>query len=139
MEQAERPAPPESLKPWYYQDWFLFPMLVFWPLWPVLMLRSPWHNGLVSGAIAWAALFCGGYLVLWEQLYKTHTLNQLTLTIITPGLIFTVITQVHWFQRRRLVRAATREATPSATPPLDPNPSRRTRRSRRRRASRHPR
>ena len=63
MDQKERPSPPEELKPWYYQDWFLFPMLVFWPLWPVLIIRSPWHNGIISGAIAWAMIFTGGFLI----------------------------------------------------------------------------
>ena len=52
----ERPVPPEELKPWYYQYWFLYPTIVFWPLWSVLIIRSPWHNGLISGVLAWAYL-----------------------------------------------------------------------------------
>ena len=59
----ERPPPPDELKPWYYQYWFLYPVFAFWPLWAVLILRSPWHNGVASGAVAWAMLIVGGYWI----------------------------------------------------------------------------
>jgi hypothetical protein len=136
MEQEERPGPPDELKPWYYQDWFLFPMIIFWPFWAILILRSPWHNGLVTGAIAWAMLFTGGYLIGFDQLYKSHSLNQFSLTIIIPGLILTVVTQAHWLRHRGVVRAGLPPAPPPSLSPPQDNP-RRSRRARQRRASRH--
>ena len=105
----EPPSPAEELKPWYYQYWFLYPVIVFWPVWAVLILRSPWHNGLVSGAVAWAMLFVGGYLIGWRQLYETGELNQFTTTIIIPGLMLTVLTQVFWIRDKKRLREANRE------------------------------
>src|SRR5918992_1409899 len=80
----ERPSPPRELKPWYYQDWFLFPMFIFWPLWAVLILRSPWHNGFISGAIAWAMLIAGSFLVA-QRLRLGGTVAESTLIFIIPG------------------------------------------------------
>ena len=97
----EEPSPPPlELKPWYYQEWFMFPTLVFWPLWAILIIRSPWHNGLISGAVAWAMLIVGGYLIIWPQLIQSGRLNDFTIVLILPGLLLTVITQVHWMRYR---------------------------------------
>ena len=74
--------PPEELKPWYYQDWFIFPTVIFWPLWAVLIIRSPWHNGLISGAVAWAMLIVGTYWIIWEQLVKLGRLYELVIVLI---------------------------------------------------------
>ena len=95
-------APPDELKPWYYQYWFLYPMLVFWPLWSVLIIRSPWHNGLIVGALAWAWLIIGGYLG-YVRLQAGGTVALSTVAIVAPGLIFTVVTQVHWTMNRRRI------------------------------------
>ena len=101
------PTPPsEQLKPWYYQDWFIFPTVVFWPLWAVLIIRSPWHNGLMSGAIAWAMLIVGTYWIVWEQLIKLGRLYELTIVLIIPGVLLTLFTQVHWFRYRTFLRTA---------------------------------
>ena len=100
----ERPAPPEQLKPWYYQYWFLYPVFVFWPVWAVLIIRSPWHNGMASGAVAWAMLFVGGYAIGYDQLWQDRALNDFTITITVPGVILTVVTQVLWFRDRKRVR-----------------------------------
>ena len=100
---TQRASPPNELKPWYYQDWFLFPVFIFWPLWAVLILRSPWHNGMVSGAIAWAMLIAGSYIVV-TLLQSEGTAFQMTLTLIIPGLVLTVITQALWFQDKRRLR-----------------------------------
>lgn len=106
--EVSPPTPPEELKPWYYQYWFLYPTIIFWPLWPALIIRSPWHNGLVSGAIAWAMLIAGGYLV-YLRMRMGGTVALTTLMLIVPGLILTLITQMHWlFNRRRILDAATR-------------------------------
>ena len=99
-----RSAPPEALKPWYYQYWFLYPVFVFWPVWAVLIIRSPWHNGLVSGAVAWAMLFVGGYYIGYFQLWQEGSLNDLTITLIGPGLALTLVTQALWLRDRKRVR-----------------------------------
>ena len=61
-------VPAKELKPWYYQDWFLFPSFVFWPLWSILTIRSPWHNGFIAGALSWALIFMGVYLLVYQAL-----------------------------------------------------------------------
>lgn len=109
-------------------------MIVFWPLWPILILRSPWHNGLLSGAVAWAMLFVMSFLIVWEQLVKTGGLNDITIIILIPGLLFTVITQVHWFGYRKTLKDA---GTPAASPSNAADPVRPPRvRARRRRKQR---
>ena len=133
--QPDQPAPlpPEELKPWYYQYWFFYPTIVFWPLWPILILRSPWHNGLVSGAIAWALLIVGAYLV-YQRIQLGGTIAVSTLMFIVPGVIFTVVTQIHWLRnRRRILDAALPVGNSEPTPASQPRPRRQ---DRRRRASR---
>ena len=99
-------------------------MIVFWPLWPVLILRSPWHNSILSGAVAWAMLFVWTYLIVWEQLYKNQRLDELTIIVMIPGLLFTVITQVHWTTYKpTLARAGRKDASgPVASPTRDVDP-----------------
>ena len=127
------PLPPEELKPWYYQYWFFYPTIVFWPLWPILILRSPWHNGLVSGAIAWALLIVGAYLV-YQRIQLGGTIAVSTLMFIVPGVIFTVVTQIHWLRnRRRILDAALPVGNSEPIPASQP---RLRRQNRRRRASR---
>ncbi len=135
----EPPAPPEELKPWYYQYWFLYPVIVFWPVWAVLILRSPWHNGLVSGAVAWAMLFVGGYLIGqqigWQQ-FQLGELNRFTTTIIIPGLMLTVLTQVFWIRDKKRLREVNREDAPRGEDPSTDLPApTQSRRSRNRRRS----
>ncbi|MFQ6029224.1 MAG: hypothetical protein ACE5Q6_17235 [Dehalococcoidia bacterium] len=134
MAQEERPGLPDRLKPWYYQDWFLFPTFVFWPLWPVLIIRSPWHNGVISGAVAWAMIFAGGYLI-YLRMQLGGTVAYSTLMFILPGVVLTLVSQAHWLRYRRVVQAAAREISTPLPPPPPANPGR-SRRSRRRRASR---
>ncbi len=131
----ETSSPPESLKPWYYQYWFLYPVIVFWPVWSVLIIRSPWHNGLASGAAAWAMLFVVGFLIGqqigWQQ-FNLSELGQFTTTVIIPGLMLTVVTQVLWiFRDRKRVRdAMQREDSPTAAPaPTHPRRARNRRRN----------
>jgi hypothetical protein len=121
------PTPPNELKPWYYQYWFLYPVIVFWPLWPVLVLRSPWHNNLISGAVAWAMLFVGGYLIGqqigWYHL-RLEELNQFTITILIPGVFLTVVTQVLWLRDKKMVRQAAQAGAPLIVPPAPARPRR---------------
>jgi hypothetical protein len=121
----ERPPPPRELKPWYYQDWFLFPMFIFWPLWAVLILRSPWHNGLVSGGIAWVMLIAGGFLVT-QRLRLGGTVAESTLVLIIPGLVLTVVTQALWLKDKRALRKKG-QAVDSPTALRPPFKSRRVR------------
>ena len=116
QQQEERPAPPEHLKPWYYQYWFLYPVVVFWPVWAVLIIRSPWHNGLPSGALAWAMLFCGGYLVVYRQVWLNRDLNDFTITILIPGLILTVVTQALWTRDRPRIRRLAAQSVETSSP-----------------------
>ena len=133
-QEEPSPVPPEELKPWYYQYWFLHPMIVFWPLWPVLIIRSPWHNGLIMGALAWAWLIIGGYLA-FVRLQMGGTVALSTVAIAAPGLLFTVITQVHWvINRRRILNPP--PAPPDVGSSAGDEPSARTRRSLRRRRRR---
>ena len=148
-EQSPPPPPPEELKPWYYQVWFLYPSIMFWPLWSLLILRSPWHNGLISGAVAWAMLFVGSYLVYdlgiggragLDGLLAGNITPAALLTgqIILPGLALVVITQTHWQRNRRRIMAAARDgagraaATPTK-PAATAASSRRRHRNRKRR------
>ena len=147
-EQSPPPPPPEELKPWYYQVWFLYPSIMFWPLWSLLILRSPWHNGLISGAVAWAMLFVGSYAVYAWGLGGRAGLDGLlagnitpaallTGQIILPGLLLIVVTQTHWQRNRRRIMAAARDGAgrAAATPakPAATASSRRRHRSRKRR------
>ena len=108
-------------------------MVVFWPLWPVLIIRSPWHNGLIVGALAWAWLIIGGYLA-FVRLQVGGTVALSTVAIIAPGLLFTVITQVHWIINRRRILNPPAVRADAELPGEEPSPrSRRSMRRRRRR------
>ena len=132
-EEGPSPVPPDELRPWYYQYWFLHPMIVFWPLWPVLIIRSPWHNGLIVGALAWAWLIIGGYLA-FVRLQVGGTVALSTVAIAAPGLLFTVITQIHWSINRRLILNPPTAPVDAAAPAHQP--AARSRRSLRRRRRR---
>ena len=141
----EIPTPPEHLKPWYYQYWFLYPVIVFWPLWSILIIRSPWHNGLVSGAASWAYLICGGYLFgymdIYPAVFDAGELHQLTVTIVPAGIILTLVTQALWVRDRARVRTALLNPQDSlpvirGTAPADSVVSHRSSSRSRRRASR---
>tara|TARA_A100001037_G_C15154015_1_gene642320 strand:+ start:13650 stop:14066 length:417 start_codon:yes stop_codon:yes gene_type:complete len=108
MDAQEFKEPSSEFKPWYYQDWFLFPAFVFWPLGPVLTIRSPWHNGFISGTISWALLFTGVYLLIYQPLIRGEGIVSLqtSITIMIPGIILTPITQFHWIftQKPKITR-----------------------------------
>ena len=98
------PPPPQELRPWYYRSWFLisafvlgWPLpysFVLWPVWAVLILRSPWHNGIIPGGLAWAMLLTGAFGLV--QLMRSNPSGALALLL--PGLALTVVTQVLWSQ-----------------------------------------
>ena len=99
------PVPPDALKPWYYQGWFIVPTFVWWPCSAILFIRSPWHNGVVGGALSWAWIIIGGYLIF----RRTHgrmqndapLLDPTLLVLVAPGLLLTVLTQSLWLLRDR--------------------------------------
>ena len=87
------PPPPRELRPWYYQNLFLVAAFVLWPAWPVLILRSPWHNGILSGGVAWCALIVGSVAV-----FKTAQAGRwdLIFLLVPPGVVLTIALQVYW-------------------------------------------
>ena len=112
----EQSAPQELKRPWYYSTWFLaatfilgWPVLQFilllpvpllWPVWSILILRSPWHRKFITGTTAWAMLMSGGFLVI-TQFYGDEMHPLFTAVIIAPGLILAAITQFFWTRDRK--------------------------------------
>ena len=99
------PVPPDALKPWYYQGWFIVPTFVWWPCSAILFIRSPWHNGVVGGALSWAWIIIGGgwiFLRLQDRLRNDAGLFDPTLlALAAPGVVLTVLTQSLWLLRDR--------------------------------------
>ena len=115
------PPPPQELRPWYYRNWFLisafvlgWPLpysFVLWPVWAVLILRSPWHNGIIPGGLAWAMLLTGAFGLV--QLMRSNPSGALALLL--PGLALTVVTQVLWSKHKRELPAALATAAVDST------------------------
>ena len=99
------PVPPDALKPWYYQGWFIVPTFVWWPCSAILFIRSPWHNGVVGGALSWAWIIIGGgwiFLRLQDRLRNdAGLLDPTLLALAAPGVVLTVVTQSLWLLRDR--------------------------------------
>ena len=100
------PVPPEALKPWYYQSWFLVPAFVWWPCSAILFIRSPWHNGIVSGALSWAWIIVGGGFMFLRMQYHWQNgepaiMDPTLWALAAPGIVLTVITQTLWLSRDR--------------------------------------
>ena len=87
------PPPPRELRPWYYQNLFLAVAFVLWPAWPVLIIRSPWHNGILSGGVAWCALIVGSVAG-----FKSVQAGSWDLIVVyyVPGFVLTFALQVFW-------------------------------------------
>ena len=108
MAQPE-PAPPNERRPWYYQNWFLiaafilgwpvtFPFGALWPVWGVLILRSPWHSRSLVKGLAWAMLIVG--TVLFIMNLDGPQGPGYAIAIIVPGSFVTLATQVMWSKYR---------------------------------------
>ncbi len=99
------PLPPEGLKPWYYQGWFLVPTFVWWPCSAILFIRSPWHNGVVSGALSWAWIIIGGGWIFLRTQLRIQSgeslLDPTLLALAAPGVGLTILTQLLWLLRDR--------------------------------------
>ena len=98
MNQEPPPPPPKELLPWYYQSLFLAVAFVLWPSWSFLILRSPWHNGILSGGVAWAALILGTVLGVRSVAEGS---GSLVIVFYVPGLVLTLGTQIHWAGYKR--------------------------------------
>lgn len=112
-------------RPWYYQSWFLiaaflmgWPLPYFfllWPVWSVLIIRSPWHRGFLYRVLAWAMLFSGGVLAA-RWLLQGEAAAYGVLVSIVPGLVLTGVTQLLWTRHKRELLTAERESTLSSGP-----------------------
>ena len=136
------PVPPDALKPWYYQGWFLVPTFVWWPCSAILFIRSPWHNGVVSGALSWAWIIIGGGWIFLRTQLRIQTgdplLDPTLLALAAPGIALTVITQTLWLTRDRPRIRQIRDAggfaaydnadAAASPPPATPSPPPETRR-----------
>ena len=82
------------------------PAFVWWPCSAILFIRSPWHNGIVSGALSWAWIIVGGGFIFLRMQYHWQngepTIVDPTLwALAAPGIVLTVITQTLWLTRDR--------------------------------------
>ena len=144
MEQQQ--PPPEDLeRPWYYEMWFLIPTFilgwpfsfpfVFWPVWAVLILRSPWHNNIMVRGLAWAMIIVG--VALFVMNLDRPQGPRFAIAIIIPGFVATVATQILWSRFRVEHGLMARLPAPPAQPGEQPGQGE-VRRSRpRRRLRRH--
>ena len=98
MSQAPPTPPPAELRPWYYQNLFLAVAFVLWPSWSFLILRSPWHNGIMSGGVAWAALILGS-VAGFRSLVEGS--GDIVIVFFVPGIVLTLGTQIHWAGYKR--------------------------------------
>ena len=127
MQTAKRqplPPPPNELRPWYYHNLFLFftfvmGWLILWPVWPVIIIRSPWHNGIISGGLAWAMLLTGGFRLV-EQMKSNPTTAVM---LLLPGVALTVMTQVLWSKHKQALPAAAPAVAEDATQASPPDTS----------------
>ena len=120
----QTPPPPQNLRPWYYRNWFLIPafvlgwpvtqMSILWPLWAVLIIRSPWHNGIILGGLAWAMLMTGGFVLV--PLMQSNT--SAAVMVLLPGLALTVVIQFLWSKHKRALPAAPPTAVEDSTQDL---------------------
>ena len=140
------PQPPDALKPWYYQGWFIVPTFVWWPCSAILFIRSPWHNGVVSGALSWAWIIIGGGWIFLRTQFRIQNgeplLDPTLLALAAPGVFLTIVTQALWLTRdrpriRRIRDAggfaayAETDAEPVTSQPRGEEPSGQSRRSNR--------
>ncbi len=99
------PTPPDALKPWYYQGWFIVPTFVWWPCSAVLFIRSPWHDGVVSGALSWAWIIVGGGWIFLRTQSRWQNGESLVdptmLALAAPGVALTILTQSLWLLKDR--------------------------------------
>ena len=129
MEQ-QQPPPEDLQRPWYYEMWFLIPTFilgwpfsfpfVFWPVWAVLILRSPWHNHTMVKGLAWAMIIVG--VAMFVMNLDGPQGPGYAIGIIIPGAVATVATQVMWSRFRLEHGLVARRPAPPAEPGKQPEP-----------------
>jgi hypothetical protein len=99
------PVPPNALRPWYFREWFLVPTFVWWPCSAILFIRSPWHNGVVTGALSWAWIIIGGgwifFRVQERRVNGESLVDPTLLALAAPGILLTIVTQFLWLGKDR--------------------------------------
>lgn len=145
MAQEHQPSPNLD-RPWYYHNWFQFASFVLgwpavdlpvvgvlWPVWGLLVLRSPWHHHVLLRGLGWAMLAVGGYMFV--MMFGDNAGR--TIAKLAPGLVVTAIIQVLWTKWRAEhgpssgpPRAAGGRQRGSASPGPSSGPRRRPRRRR---------
>ena len=146
----EQSTPPGQDRPWYYQNWFLIatfifgwpigpPLGVLWPVFAVLILRSPWHSQLLVKGLGWAMLVVGAIMFARALTGDEGTAGIAVATLI-PGLLVTMITQFMWNKYKLEHRIGRKTPALPAIPTIESDPpSRRSgprRRTQRKRGSR---
>jgi len=138
---TEGPPPsPEFRRPWFYQNWFLFaafilgwpigPQFALWPVGAILVIRSPWHQGLRIRVLAWTMLLTGGGMLAWRL--QTAPDPVWVAIMVIPGLFLTMVTQALWVRYRADILAASRQSTTPVAPEVLPAAATRRPRSHRR-------
>ena len=82
------------------------PAFVWWPCSAILFIRSPWHNGIVSGALSWAWIIVGGGFIFLRMQFHWQNgepaiVDPTLWALAAPGIVLTVITQTLWLTRDR--------------------------------------
>jgi hypothetical protein len=90
--------------------WPLPYFFLLWPVWSVLIIRSPWHRGFLFRVLAWAMLFSGVVLVA-RWLFQGKVAAYGVLVSIVPGLVVTGFTQFQWTRHKRELLAVGREGS----------------------------
>ena len=137
-----KPVPPNQTRPWYYQNLFLipafilgwpvaFPFGILWPVWGLLMLRSPWHSHPLLKGLGWAMLLVGAVMFV-KALAAGGEIAGRAIAVLIPGLLVTLVTQVMWSRYRLEQRLGGAPQPPQDIPAIDsPSQSRRSRARRR--------
>ena len=78
---------------------FIFPPFVLWPVWGILIIRSPWHDQTLIRGLAWAMLIVGSVLEV-RNFRDAPQGPEFVLALLAPGIVITVMTQVMWSRYR---------------------------------------
>lgn len=124
--EEDQLVPPDLERPWYYERWFLvpvfamswplpFPPFVLWPVWAILILRSPWHNHVLLNGLAWAMIITGA--VMEYKNAQGEGGVAFTVALMIPGAIVLIITQVMWTRFRMEHGLVIERPKPPENPP----------------------
>ena len=74
-------------RPWFYRTWFLILVFFLWPIWSLLIMRSPWHTGKRRKVLALFLVLVGGHFLV-AYLFPTPSVAILASV---PILIYFVV------------------------------------------------